>query len=426
MRFVGYKNNQIFIVSDCSFYNDDYDVIAVPEELSGASSEDILENYKIKNNQLVHKNIRKNAKELKVALVSNWKMRCGIATYAENLFNELINCVGDYKLFIEHNDRPTGDLNTIGNKTIPDDKIVSCWARGEPLNGLIEQIKIYDPDIILIQHEFGLWPNACYWLTLMSQLSEYRIIVIMHSVFYHQDKTICEAAMPEIVVHLEGGKKVLKDEKKVPGKVSVIPHGCFPCADKTRLWNYYKTEHTIIQNGYGFEYKGYSNSLKTVSILKEKYSDVFFTALFSESPFNKVGHEIYYQELMELVEKLDIQNNVAIIRGYQSDETLNSYLRTNKVAIFPYISHPEHEVWGSSGAARYAMTKNIPIITSRINHFADVPSIKADTPEDLAEEIDKLFSDKKAIEKQLGIQEKFLEENTWDKIAQQYIKLFEE
>ena len=64
-----------------------------------------------------------------------------------------------------------------------------------------------------INHEFGLWPNASYWLSMLTQLSEYRIITTLHSVFpQHYDKTICEAAIPEIIVHSEGAKQAL--EKK--------------------------------------------------------------------------------------------------------------------------------------------------------------------------------------------------------------------
>src|SRR5579885_86876 len=284
-RYVGIKNNHISIVSDKSFSCDGLQIIELPPHLETVSSSDLITNYRIKNGKLIPKFPSKPAKDMKIAFVGNWKMQCGIATYSENLWGAISHHLGDFKLFIEKNDDKTGSITEIGGKTISEDRVVECWKRGESLQPLANELKKYDPDIVWIQHEFGIWPNAMYWLSFMNQISDYRVIVTMHSVFHHKDKTICEAAMPEIVTHLPGGYDVLKLEKRVPGKVYVIPHGCFPCATKEKLWNFYKSDRTFLQFGFGFRYKGWENSIKATAILAQKYSDVFFTGLFSESPF---------------------------------------------------------------------------------------------------------------------------------------------
>jgi glycosyltransferase involved in cell wall biosynthesis len=424
VKFVGVKHNRICVVSDNLFKNEGLEVIEVPAELSNISASELITNWLIKSNKLVCKNTKKSAKQLKIALVGNWKMRCGIATYSENLWPEVVKHVGDFKLFIERNDLSTGDIHQIGNQTISDSQVVVCWKRGESLQTLVTELKAYDPDIIWFQHEFGLWPNASYWLSMMSQLSDYRVIVTMHSVFHHRDKSIVEAAMPEIVVHLDGAKKVLNEEKGLSSKVYVIPHGC-DTFNNERLWNFYKSDKTFMQFGFGFRYKGWENSIKATAVLKEKYPNVFFTGLFSESPYAKVEHQIYYNELMQLVEDLKLTENVAIIRGYQSDAALDSFLRTNQATLFPYISHPDHEVFGASGAARMAMAKGLPVITSSVNHFSDLPTIKADSSEEIAKALEILFTSPGEKEKQIKIQTSYLNDNTWEKIGLRYIKLFE-
>lgn len=422
-RFVGVRQNRICVVSDKLFNNSDLEVVEIPAELSNVSAAQLITTCIVKNGRIKCKCSKKPTNELRLALVGNWKMRCGIATYSENLWPEVAKHVGDFKLFIEKNDILTGDVHQFGNQTLAESQVVACWKRGESLQTLVKELKDYDPDIIWIQHEFGLWPNASYWLAMMSQLSDYRVIVTMHSVFHHKDKTIVEAAMPEIVTHLEGGRKLLKEEKKVSSKVHVIPHGCYTY-DNQRLWNFYKSDKTFMQFGFGFRYKGWENSIKATAILKEKYPDVFFTGLFSESPYGKVDHQIYYNELMDLVTKLDITENVSLLRGYQSDEVLDSFLRTNQATIFPYVSHPEHEVFGASGAARMAMARGLPVITSSVNHFSDLPSIKADTPEDIAKELEALFITPGAKEKQVQTQVSYLNDNTWEKIGLRYIDIF--
>lgn len=425
MRYAGVKNNKICVISDDLITNENLEVIEISEELSHITSSELLTNCRVRNGKIISKFAKKNAIDMKVALVGNWKMKCGIATYSENLWSEIVKHVGDFKLFIENNEYSLGKLNEIGGKEFSADKVSTCWKRGHSLYDLVKELKEYDPDIILIQHEFGLWPNAMHWLSFMNQLSDYRVIVTMHSVFHHKDKTIIEAAIPEIVVHLEGAKQILTEEKNIPGKVYVIPHGCYPCTNRERLWNFYKSDHTLIQAGFLFRYKGWEDSLKAIKILKDKYPDVFFTGLCSESDSNKVEHQLYYNQLMELIDELGIQENVSLIRGYQSDQTWDSYFRTNKIAIFPYVSEPGHEVFGASGAARIAMTKYIPVITSYGNHFSDLPTIKVKSAEEMAQEIDKLFSNSQLISDQLKKQVLFLEQNSWEKVAKQYISLFE-
>lgn len=424
VRFAGVKKSNIYIISDEMFTCPNYLTLEIPTNLDNISSTDIITNYQIKDARFVSKHDKKSSTNLKVAFVGNWKMRCGIATYSENLWPEVAKRVSDFKLFIEKHDKLTGPFNVLGDQIIPDEKVLPCWTRGESLQELIIALKTYDPDIIWIQHEFGLWPNARYWLSMMNQLSDYRVIVTMHSVFHHKDKTICEAAIPEIVVHLDGAVKLLKEEKEISGKVYMIPHGCYHY-DNEKLWNFYKSEQTFVQFGFLFRYKGWQNAIEATAILKEKYPNIFFTGLCSESDYSKVEHQLYYNELMSLIDKLKLQENVSLIRGYQSDKVLDSFLKTNKVAVFPYVSTPQHEVFGASGAARFAMAKGLPVITSTVNHFSDLPTMKADNPEDLAGHLDTLFSDYKVRGAQIAKQLDYVNENTWAKVAMRYIDLFE-
>lgn len=422
MRYAAVKNSKICFISNEPCHSN-LQLIEIPIELNDVPSTDLI-SCRVKNGQILYKSRKKPVSQKKIALVGNWKMKCGIATYSESLWGHVIKHVGDFKLFVE--DQPNiGSFYEIGGKIIPPEKVSVCWKRGDSLKELISQIKEYDPDIVWIQHEFGLWPNACYWLSMMSQLFDYRVIVTMHSVYHHKDKTIVEAAIPEIVVHLSGARDMLKNQKQIPGQVYVISHGCDPCLSKDKLWNFYKSEKTFMQFGFGFRYKGWENSIRATAFLKQKYPDVFFTALFSESPLNKIEHQIYFNELMDLVDELDLHENVALIRGFQSDETLNSYLRTNQATIFHYVSHPSHEVFGASGAARLAMSKGLPVVTSSVNHFSDLPTVKADTPEQMAAALEELFNDPLKREAQINRQINYLDENTWENIALRYIEIFE-
>lgn len=424
-KYAGIENNIIKIVSNNIFTHSSYNIIELPKHLQDIDASIIIENYKYKDGHFINKNDIKTSKKLKVAFITNWKMKCGIASYSEALYGELIKLIGDYKFFIEENESPTEDINLLDGQVLPTDKFVYCWKRGQETSKLANAIKEYNPDIVLIQHEFGLFPNARVWLSLLTQLSSFRVITVMHSVFHHKDKTICEAAMPEIIVHLDGAKKVLQDDKNIQGKVYVVHHGCSELKSSPRLWNYYGSNKTFMQAGFAFRYKGYENSIKATAILKDKYPDIFFTGILSYSPFNKIEHEHYFNDLFELSNSLGLHNNVALIKGYQSEKVLGTYYGTNKIVVFPYVGSDEFEVFGASGAARTAMTYGLPIITSGIPHFSDLPTIKASSPEEIAENLDKLFNNNKIYKEQVEKQNQYLEINSWKNIAAQYAEIFE-
>jgi glycosyltransferase involved in cell wall biosynthesis len=426
-KFVAARNGTVYVVSSAPIQGVDPNdvVVEIPVEHTHRSAAELITHFKVVGTELRLKQRAVAASQMKLALVGNWKMQCGIATYNEALWPELVKHVGDFRLFVEKNDQPTGPLNVIGDVCVAPEKVVACWKRGEPLGDLVKAIKTFDPDVVHIQHEFGLWYNAGYWLSLMSQLSEYRVFVTLHSVFHHRDKTIIEASIPNVIVHLDGARDVLKNEKQVPGNVFVVPHGCAQVTDKERLWNFYRSDHTLVMWGFGFPYKGFERAIDTVDILRRRYTDVFFTALFSESPFSVVAHQTYYNQLMKQLDQLDLHNNVAIIRGYQSDVSLDAYLRTNKVALFPYVDNKGHEVFGASGAARYAMTKLLPIVTTSVNHFSDLPTLKGDTTTQLADAVDRMFSNPVAYKDQVEKQCIFMVDNSWARVAEKHIKLFE-
>jgi len=412
--FVGYRGKQILFVSDTAGYPSSDHLVLEYDFPKGITASDILRNYEIWRNTVVEQTAVKPCTQLRIALVGVYRIQCGISTYAEQLFPRIASQVADYKIFAERADDVPEENN-----------VIRCWTRGEPLTELIASIHAFNPDVVYVEHEFGIFPNARYWLTFVAQMQQYKLFVKQHSVFYHKDKLVCEAAIPNIIVHTKIGKKVLQ-EKGVTSKVHVIAHGCTPCMESKRYWNMYHSPHTIIQFGFGFEYKGWDIAIKAVSLLIPLFPEVFYTGLFSESKFNKLLHLNYYNKLDALITKLGIENHVALIRGYQSDASLDAYLKTNQVAIFPYVMNGEHTVYGATGAARLAMTAGTPTITSSVPQFDDVEGVcpRPSNAEELAQEIEALFGSKGVREKQVEKQNRWLNENSWDSVTKQHLELF--
>lgn len=363
---------------------------------------------------------KKTIKDLRVAVICNWGDKCGIATYSKFLFDKIKERVTDLHIFAE-----TNEIEDEANVT-------RCWQRGQSVSNLISEIKKYDPDFIIIQHEFGIFPKAGYFLQLLQAIENYPYVLTLHSVYEHLDKAVCTSAINNIVVHTEEGKEILRKTGN-NNNIFVIPHGCIsiPKQERKEHWNIFQTPYAIVQFGFGFSYKGVDTAIEAVSILKnkypEKYKNIFYCYLCSESPHANSIHTNYVNYLNDKIQECDVLENVAIIRKFHTEQTINNYLRTAKLALFPYKSDPNNVVYGASGAARIAMANGIPIIVGKNHQFDDLEGIlpRVATPEELANEIDKVFSNevykKDIVNKSLD----YVESNTWAKVADMYLNTYD-
>lgn len=412
-KYIGHCGKRILWVSDTQLTSSQTKVLALPGEFSKVSQESLMKDYEVRQGKVVRVDAPLTVKNLKVAMVAVYGIPCGIATYTDFLVKELAPKVGDLKVFSEIADLPE------------DPKVVRCFKRGQPLGDLAKAIREYNPDVVYIQHEFGIFPNARYWLSFLSALHDFRVIVVQHSTFpFHHDKTICEAASPETIVHTTVAAKCLKEIKKIPANVHVIPHGCFANQNLKPPYDMYKSKKTVIQFGFGFRYKGWEKSLEAIALLKPNHPDVFFTGLFSESVYSKPEHDQYFFELQRLITKYGIEENVSLVRGYQSDYTLQCYLRTNRVAIFPYIENGEHTVYGASGAARLAMSLGIPTVVSPVPLFSGLEGTcpMPTTVDEIAQTVEHFF-DPLVSKAQVEAQNQYLAANSWAVTAQRYLDI---
>lgn len=363
----------------------------------------------------------KENKTLRVAIISNWNDKCGISTYSQKLTKAMIPQVGNLKVFSEIGREKTGE---------DEDFIERCWTRGKPLHDLAEKVKEWNPDYVIVQHEFGLFPNGFFFMQLMESLKDIPYVVAMHSAYEHPDKAVyCEAAK-NIIVHSKQGKAVLR-KAGVTSPIHIVPHGCDYFEDKTELWNIFQNPYTIMQFGFGFEYKGVERALEAVAYLKKtdpKFKNIYYYYLCSSSNYNSAIHVDYYNKIQKMISSLDLKENVSIIPKYQTDHMINMHLRLAKIAVFPYVIREGNRVYGSSGAIRIAMANKRPVIASESNLFDDLEDIvpRPSNAIELAKEIDEIFSNdeyrKSIVEKSY----QYTLNNSWSNSAAKYIETYHE
>lgn len=407
------KKNIIMAVSEKSF------------TITGYTTKEIKDiNPKAEWHNLIGKRLPsgdpKKPHSLKIAFICNWGDACGISTYSKYLIDAITPKVNEVHIFSETSQEATNDPSFV----------TRCWQRGYSLKPLIDKLHEWQPDFIIIQHEFGIFPKATFFLQLLQGIDDIPYIVTLHSVYEHLDKAICTSAIKNIVVHSEQGKNVLKKLGN-DNNIFVVPHGCveFDDEEKTELWNIFQTPYPIVQFGFGFFYKGVDRVLDAINYLKnsnKKYNDIFYCYLCSDNSHTSMIHAQYYDYLIKKIEDLKLEDNAVIIRKFQSEQTLKSYLRTAKLAVFPYMSDPKNTVYGASGAIRVAMACGIPVIASSCHQFDDLAGV-IPRPSDyltLAKEIDKMFSNEEHRKKIIKNTNDYINNNNWEITAERYINLY--
>jgi glycosyltransferase involved in cell wall biosynthesis len=364
----------------------------------------------------------KQVKDLRVAFICNWNDFCGISTYTKFLVDAMRPKVKELCIFSEN----------IPVTREPDGAdVVRCWDRGTSMKPALDKIMAWNPDFIIIQHEFGIFPKATYFLQMLQAIEDVPYVVTMHSVYEHLDKAVCTSAVKNIVVHSHEGEKILRKTGN-NSNIFVIPHGCIELnqSDKEELWNIFQTPYAMVQFGFGFFYKGVDKVLDAVHYLKKndpKFKDIFYTYLCSDNVHTSIIHAKYHDFLLDKIDKLGLHDNAVIIKKFQTEQTINHYLRTAKIALFPYVSDPKNTVYGASGAIRVAMANNIPVIASNCHQFDDLEGV-VPRPNDyveLAKEIDHVFSSEKYKKNLLNKANQYIEDNNWPVSADRYLALYD-
>lgn len=363
----------------------------------------------------------KPVNQLRVAVICNWDDKCGISTYSNYLVNAILPKVAAVKVFSENKTDRSPDVET---KV----EVEDCWERGESLLELADRVLDWSPDFIIVQHEFGIFPNAFRFMQFIQAVKKIPTVTCLHSVYRHLDKLVYTESIPNIVVHTSEAKTAL-EEMGNSSRIFVIHHGCVQPTNNEELWNIMHNPYTIMQFGFGFRYKGVDRALQAISRLVHgdpKFKNLYYFYLCSSNTHNQISNQEYCDYLMKLAEELNIRDNVVIVTKYQSDKMLNLYLRLAKLVVFPYLINDDNMVYGSSGAVRLAMAAKRPVIASESHLFDDLEGVlpRPKNDEELAQVIDDVFSNSKHRQQIIDRAQQYISNNTWDIAADRYLALY--
>ncbi len=302
----------------------------------------------------------KPRKPIKVIYISTYiPQKCGIATFTKDV-TTAINLLNPHALaeimpIIKENENPDFPWE------------VKHKIQRSDLNSYLEAatyINNSSCDLILIEHEFGIFGGNCgdYLVTLLKAVTKPKVITC-HTIIKDPQNEYGQS-FKKLIPYVDGFTVMAKDSAqkliKLYGvdkkKIVIIPHG-------TPDLSYNSTEYHKKKKGLSgriilgninllSENKGIDYSIEAVAKIAKVFPQVLYLIIGQTHPniLEQEG-EKYRNSLKQKIKALKIQKNIKFINHYLTLEELIKWLKVIDIYITPYLDPQQ----SSSGALAYAV-----------------------------------------------------------------------
>jgi glycosyltransferase involved in cell wall biosynthesis len=234
--------------------------------------------------------------------------------------------------------------------------------------------------MILIQHEFGLFKNnEIDFIEFLKKLKK-PIAVAFHTVLPNPNdalkklvKSIDDIAKSIIVMTNTSAILLTNDYGINAERIAVIPHGTHLVGhlDKDILKEKYNLTGRKILATFGLLSSGkcIETTISALRIIVKRYPDVLFLVIGKTHPnVIKVEEEQYRNSLESYIKTLHLEYNVKFINQYLPLPNLLEYLQLTDIYLFTSKDRNQ----AVSGTFSYALSCGCPIISTPIPHAKEV------------------------------------------------------
>ncbi|MBF0235318.1 MAG: glycosyltransferase family 4 protein [Desulfamplus sp.] len=370
-----------------------------------------------------------------VAVIGNYLPRqCGIATFTTDLISALSNEAPEINSWsVVMNDQPEGYNYPDKVRFEINQNILSGYSVAA------EFLNLSQPDIVSVQHEFGIFggPAGSHLLKLLGEL-RMPIVTTLHTVLKNPEPDYREVMLrlvdlsDKLVVMSHKAFRILQEVYNVPQeKIVFIHHGIpdLPFIDP----NFYKEKFAVegkkvlLTFGLLSPNKGIETVLQALPKVVEKHSDVAYIILGATHPHVlKSRGEEYRISLQQLVRKLDLRDHVIFQNRFVEMETLSEFLGVADIYITPYLE----EAQITSGTLAYAMGTGKAVISTPYWYATEMLDegrgiiVPFNDPDAMAKQIIHLLDNETERHTLRKKAYTFCREAIWKEVARQYLQVF--
>jgi len=358
-------------------------------------------------------------KKLKVAWISTYNSKCGIASYSEFLINELQYEPLEIKIFANKNDAVI-DLSK-------ESKIDRTWndlkSKNSFYKDLLHKIDKEECNHIVINFNFSFFSmEDLEEIILYALKNNIGMTIIFHSVA-DVDTEGLKASLSSIAESLQKVTTLLVhniddlNHLKILGckNIQLLPHG-IKSHYKTQIQNHKDDMKVIASYGFLLPHKGILELIEAFSIIKNQIPNVKLRLVNALYPAEV--SQSYYEECLERIDILELSESVEFYTEYLSDADSFELLEDVSVIVLPYRETNE----SSSAAVRYALATYKPVVCTQLKIFDDVEDVVHFMPdfssEAMASTMIELLKDERALHEKERLQKRWIEEHDWSYVAQ--------
>eukprot|EP00276_Gloeochaete_wittrockiana_P025042 CAMPEP_0184364346 /NCGR_PEP_ID=MMETSP1089-20130417/143918_1 /TAXON_ID=38269 ORGANISM="Gloeochaete wittrockiana, Strain SAG46.84" /NCGR_SAMPLE_ID=MMETSP1089 /ASSEMBLY_ACC=CAM_ASM_000445 /LENGTH=1140 /DNA_ID=CAMNT_0026705207 /DNA_START=35 /DNA_END=3457 /DNA_ORIENTATION=- len=376
---------------------------------------------------------RRHVGPLRIAVISSFvPRRCGIAVFSNDLISALL------PLLAEGSEVDVFAVTDYVPMIGPYPEIVVFSIREQSLDDYLLAARLIDSgeyDILLVQHEFGIYggPSGEYVLSVMERV-EIPVVVVLHTVV--ESPTISErlilSAMGSVasaVITLnENSCPTLENYGVDSLKCSYIPHGVpnvpfrspVKCKEELGLGE----KKVVMTFGLINEGKGVEYMIEALYKLSKAHPSILYIVVGETHPHVlAVLRKEYSEILAEVAAKRNVTSHLRFERGFVPNDVLLKYLCAADVYVTPYLGKEQV----SSGTLTLAMASGVAVVSTPYVYAEEmlakergvlVPFKDSDA---LVQAVGKLLSEPSY---QLLVRcnaYRYLRRYVWDNVAQQFL-----
>ena len=360
---------------------------------------------------------------LRIAMVTPWNERCGIATYSRYLANELLRMT-DTSLFV---------FASATDQPIAQDEqwVHRCWRQdygaGCDMAPLFEAILQKKIETVVIQFNFGFFhlPRVA---ELVDRLHERGILTILtlHST-QDVDKSDLRASLRDIRESLARCHRLLVhspvdlrrlDSWGMASNAALFPHGLAPFAASpeeiavTRNKLGWGPQARIVATfGFCLPHKGLRETIHAFARVRSRHPKLRLLMLNAQHPSADSAAEIL--ACRKLIGELGLTDTVQLRTDFISEIECLRLLATAEMTVFAYQNTAE----SASGAVRLALSASSTVLCTPLPIFDDIRSVACFTDgkdtDSLVAMINRLLAKGPGVEEITRAREHYLRQVEW-------------
>lgn len=362
---------------------------------------------------------------MRIGFISTYPpIECGIATYTQYLTDALTKLHNEVYV-VSH-------MGGNGKNVFP----AFDYEDGDLAEKAFSMMMRLTPDIVHIQHEFGLFGKhfgvAVIPLIIKLRHAKVPLVTTFHTIYMDiskEHKIILESILLNtdyVIVHEDYQKQTLIRVfgEKFTDKVIVIPHGVREIENIQKaksLIDLPRDKKVILLIGYFRPSKNFELIIDLMPEIIKRYKNAI---LVIAGKTRGKEHIEYRNMLFDRIKKSPVHENIYVFRGQIPQKTFDTMLSASDIVALPY------KIISQSGIMAHCLSFEKPIVASGNKIMRSIidkigAGLTCNEPEDFVNNIVNLLSDSKLTKKLSQSAKNYVKKfASWKIVAQKHMEIY--